>query len=185
MSNGDHGMLRGQMPNTGASFDPSTLPKRSSHDTEHERMAVKPQKTHAASTGFTSKIGGIAADGVMEQAMQYKLSQTMNEAIQDGYEARLEDEANKEKQVTSAMLDAKQDSANCDDDDLEMLRARRRQQMKDAHEKKIEVSRARPRRVHRNRGRGIPQNRDCFGAVHCAFLSQELRKVQDYGHAHG
>jgi len=137
MSNGTEGMLRGQAPDAFQKHDPS-MPKRSQHDTEYERMPVKPQKTHAASTGFTSQCAELATDGVMEQAIKDKLNSTMSKGIEDGWNARLEmeeDDANKE--VTQADIDAKEDSKNCDDDDLEALRARRRDQMKQAHDKKL------------------------------------------------
>merc|ERR1711948_203032 len=65
------------------------------------------------------------------------LNQTMAEGIEDGYNARMEEEATRPKEVTDAEIDAKEDSGKCDDDDLEALRARRRQQMKEAHEKRL------------------------------------------------
>mmetsp|Transcript_88714 Transcript_88714/g.284816 ORF Transcript_88714/g.284816 Transcript_88714/m.284816 type:complete len:274 (-) Transcript_88714:124-945(-) len=133
MSDGSHGMLKGQA-------DPNNMPRRSCHDTEHERQAVRPrpQKTHADSTGFTSQVADIATTDIMEQAIQDKLTQTMEHAIEDGWNARLEDEKNNEdRYISQAELDEKQDSKNVDDDDLEVLRARRRQQMKDAHDKKL------------------------------------------------
>merc|ERR1712072_605176 len=102
-------------------------------------MPVKPQKSHANSTGFTSQCAGLATDGVMEQAIQAKLNQTMQQGIEDGWNARLEMEAaNPNKEVTQAEIDAKEDKKQYDDDDsLEAMRARRRQQMKEAHEKKL------------------------------------------------
>jgi len=138
MSDGTQGMLRGQAPNSDAfqKVDPN-MPNRSKHDTEFERMAVKPMKSHADSTGYTSKIGGIAQDSVIEKAMQDKLTQSMQQGIEDGWNARLEEEA-EDKQVTQAEIDAKEDNKKEEDDDgLEALRARRRQQMKEAHEKKL------------------------------------------------
>merc|ERR1711972_193055 len=53
--------------------------------------------------------------------------------------ARLEMESqNLNQEVTQAEIDAKEDKKQCDDDDdLEALRARRRQQMKQAHEKRL------------------------------------------------
>lgn len=137
MSDGSQGMLRGQAPDAFQKVDPS-MPKRSCHDTDFERMAVKPQKTHANSTGFTSQVAAIATDGIMEQAITDRLTQTMKKGIEDGYAARLEDEAeNGERYITQAEIDEKQDAKNVDDDDLEALRAMRRQQMKDAHDKKL------------------------------------------------
>merc|ERR1719271_2418833 len=62
----------------------------------------------------------------------------MQQGIEDGWNARLEmeqDDAN--KQVTQADIDPKEDSKNFDDDSLEALRARRRQQMKEAQDKKL------------------------------------------------
>jgi hypothetical protein len=141
MSNGTEGMLRGQAPDhrTPDAFqkvDPS-MPKRSNHDTEFERMPVKPMKTHNDSTGFVSQCAGLATDGVLEQAMQDKLTQTMQQGIEDGWNARLEAEA-EETEVTQAQIDEMEDKKKFDDDDsLEEMRARRRQQMKEAHEKRL------------------------------------------------
>jgi hypothetical protein len=137
MSNGKEGMLRGQAPDAFQAADPS-MPKRSyATDTEFERMAVKPQKTYADSTGYTSQMAGLATDGVMEQAITDKLNQSMQTGIEDGYKARIEEEAqDRAKNLTDAEIDAKEDSKNVDDDDLEALRARRRQQMKDAQDKR-------------------------------------------------
>merc|ERR1712217_697496 len=95
-----------------------------------------PQKSHTGSTGFTSQCAGLATDGVLEQAITDKLNESMMQGMEDGYNARLEEEANAPKEVTDVEIDAKHDSANCDDDDLEALRARRRQQMKEAHDKR-------------------------------------------------
>jgi len=134
MSDGNKGMLRGQAPDAFQRVDPS-MPKRSVHDTEFERMPVKPQKSHAASTGFTSQCAGLATDGVVEQAITDRLNATMAQGMEDGYNARMEEGA-APAEVTDAEIDAKQDSKNFDDDDLEALRARRRQQMKEAHEKR-------------------------------------------------
>jgi hypothetical protein len=139
MSDGTQGMLRGQAPNPDA-FQSAGMPKRSYRtDTEHEQMAVKPQKTHDQSTGFTQKVAGLATDGVMEQAIQDKLNQSMQSGIEDGYRARMEDEeATKSKEVTEEQIDRLQDKHNFEDDgDLAVLRARRRQQMKEAQEKKL------------------------------------------------
>jgi hypothetical protein len=142
MSNGTEGMLRGQAPDAFQKVDPS-MPRRSKHDTEFERMPVKPQKSHANSTGFTSQCAGLATDGVMEQAITDKLNQTMADGIEDGWNAREEleaEEAKANKEVTQADIEAMEDkkkSLNDDDDDLEALRARRRQQMKDAHDKRL------------------------------------------------
>lgn len=140
MSNGTEGMLRGQAPTNPDAFqkvDPS-MPKRSYRtETEFERQAVKPQKTHAASTGFTSQCANLSMDGVMEQAITDKLNETMAQGMEDGFNARLELEAQQPKEVTAEQIDAAQDSKNVDDDDLEALRARRRQQMKESFDKKL------------------------------------------------
>jgi hypothetical protein len=140
MSDGTQGMLRGQAPRNPDAFqraDPS-MPKRNyATDTEHERTVVgRPQKTHADSTGFTSQCAGLATDGVVEQAITNKLNQTMQQGIEDGYNARMEEEAEANREVTAAEIDEKADKANCDDDELELLRARRREMMKAAMEKK-------------------------------------------------
>jgi hypothetical protein len=138
MSNGTEGMLRGQAPDAFQKVDPS-MPKRSQHDTDFERMPVKPQKTHADSTGFISQCKELATDGVMEQVLQAKLTETMQQGIEDGWNARLEDEeANRDQEVTQAQIDEKEDKKAYDDDDsLEAMRAHRRQQMKEAHEKRL------------------------------------------------
>jgi len=140
MSDGTQGMLRGQLPTNPDAFqraDPN-MPKRSYRtDTEHEKQVVgpRPQKTHADSTGYTSKVAGLMTDGVMEQAITDKLAQTMQDGIADGYNARIEEEA-ANREPTDAEIDEKADKANCDDDELELLRARRREAMKAAMEKK-------------------------------------------------
>jgi len=140
MSNGE-GMLKGQMPKNPDAFqrmDPS-MPKRSQHDTEHERMAVKPQKSYAGSTGYTSQMAELQTNDIMEKAITDRLTETMQKGIADGYNARLEEEENDpNKEVTQADIDAKEDDhKNDDDDSLEAMRARRRAQMKEAHEKKL------------------------------------------------
>lgn len=117
------------------------MPKRSQHDTEHERTAVNTrnsvaQKQSADSTGYVDKVAEIATNGVMEQAMMDKLNQTMKAGLEDGYAARVEEET-ANAVLTDAQIDEKQDAKNCDDDDLEALRARRRNQMKEAHEKRM------------------------------------------------
>merc|ERR1711988_64459 len=63
----------------------------------------------------------------------------MQQGIEDGWNARLEEEqAAKDGEVTQEQIDAKEDKKQWDDDDrLEAMRARRRQQMKEAHEKKL------------------------------------------------
>lgn len=141
MSDGQHGMLRGQAPTNPDAYQQMGMPKRNAcYDTEHERTVVgKPQKTHDNSTGFTQQCAGLATDGVLEQAITDRLNQTMQQGIEDGYAARLEDEeANKPQEITSEQIDKLQDKGNFDDDDdLEALRARRRQQMKQAQEKKL------------------------------------------------
>jgi thiol-disulfide isomerase/thioredoxin len=138
MSDGTQGMLRGQAPRNPDAFqraDPSMPRRNYATDTEHERTVVgRPQKTHADSTGFTSQCAGLATDSTIEKAITDKLNQTMQQGIEDGYNARMaEEEANCE--VTAAEIDEKADKANCDDDELELLRARRREQMKAAMEK--------------------------------------------------
>merc|ERR1712078_491758 len=55
----------------------------------------------------------------------------------DGYNARMEEEANAPKELTDAQIDEIEDKKKEDCDDIEVLRARRRQQMKEAHEKKL------------------------------------------------
>merc|ERR1719198_1184792 len=114
------------------------MPRRNrAYDTEHERTAIKPQKSHAASTGFTSQCADLNTEAVLEQAIQDKLTQTMQQGIEDGWNARLEMEA-ENTEVTQEQIEAKEDKKQWDDDDsLEAMRARRRQQMKEAHEKRL------------------------------------------------
>lgn len=188
MSNGTEGMLRGQAPDAFQKVDPS-MPRRSKHDTEFERMPVKPQKSHANSTGFTSQCAGLATDGVMEQAITDRLNQTMAGGIEDGWNARLEleaEEAKANKEVTQADIDAMEDKKqllNDDDDDLEALRARRRQQMKDAHDKRLKYQAL-------GHGSYDEIEEEVFLKTVCAsprcvvhFLSQAIREVQGHRHA--
>jgi len=138
MSDGKTGAFRGQAPRD--EFEAAGLGKRSYRtDTEHEQMAVKPMHTSKdhESTGFTSQMAGLATDGVMEQAIQDKLTQTMKEGVEDGWNARLEEERNRPQDVTAAEIDEMADNKNADDNDLEALRNKRRQQMKEAQEKKL------------------------------------------------
>jgi len=144
MTDGNHGMLKGQAapgggpPDAFQKADPS-MPKRSYRtDTEHEGMAVKPMKTKQGheSTGYVQMMGEMATNGIMEQAVMDKLNHSMRTGMEDGEKARLEEEEGRAGELTDAQIDIKQDSKNCDDDDLEVLRAKRRQQMKDAFDKK-------------------------------------------------
>eukprot|EP00927_Polykrikos_kofoidii_P073758 TRINITY_DN69782_c0_g1_i1.p1 TRINITY_DN69782_c0_g1~~TRINITY_DN69782_c0_g1_i1.p1 ORF type:complete len:299 (-),score=79.61 TRINITY_DN69782_c0_g1_i1:346-1164(-) len=137
MSDGSEGMLRGQAP-AADPFQQNDLPRRNAgRDTEFERMAVKPQKTHAASTGFTSQCADLATESIMQQAMVDKLNSTMAQGMEDGFAARLEEEQQRPKELTDAEIDAKQDRGNADDDDLEALRARRKEKMRLDFEKKL------------------------------------------------
>jgi len=133
--------LRGQAPSNPDAFqkvDPSMPRRNYAYDTDFERQAVKPQKTHANSTGFTSQCAALSMDGVMEQAIQDKLNESMVQGIEDGYNARMELEKQaKAELVSDEQIDAAQDSKNVDDDDLEALRARRRAQMKATHDKRL------------------------------------------------
>jgi thiol-disulfide isomerase/thioredoxin len=139
MSNGTEGMLRGQTqgkPDAFQKVDPSMPRRNYATDTEHERMPVgPPQKTYAGSTGFTSQCASLSTEGVLEQAITDRLNQSMAQGIEDGYNARMEEEAG-DREVTAAEIDEKADKATCDDDELELLRQRRREQMKAAMEKK-------------------------------------------------
>jgi len=140
MSNGTEGMLKGQAPKHPDAFqraDPSMPRRNYATDTEHERTVVGggPQKTYAGSTGFTSQVAGLATEGVLEQAITDRLNQSMMQGIEDGFNARIEEEA-ADREVTAAEIDEKEDKAKCDDDELELLRQRRRDQMRAAMEKK-------------------------------------------------
>lgn len=139
MSNGTEGIFRGQAPDEFQKADPSMPRRNRGYDTDFERMPVKPQKTHANSTGFTSDCADLAMDSVMQQAITDKLNQTMVQGMEDGDRARREEEANRPKEVTDADIDAAEDRKKFDDDDddLEALRNRRRQQMREAQEKKL------------------------------------------------
>jgi len=134
MSDGTEGAFRGQTD----AFQKSGMPKRSYRtDTEFERQAVKPQKTYENSTGYTQKVAGLQTEAIMNQAITDKLNQTMMQGMIDGDAARQAEELlNREEDVTAADIDNMQDAKNVDDDDLEALRARRRQAMKDAQEKR-------------------------------------------------
>merc|ERR1711988_1851674 len=63
----------------------------------------------------------------------------MQQGIEDGWNARLDEEqAKKDEEVTQEQIDAKEDKKQWDDDDsLEAMRARRREQMKAKHEKRL------------------------------------------------
>lgn len=150
MSDGSHGMLRGQgadtrerPPDAFQKVNPM-MPNRSKHDTEHEQKAVKPlnttgypNKTYEGSTGFTGQCYDLAQEEIINRAIQDKLTQSMQDGIEDGWKARLEDEKC-DKEITAAQVDAAEDDQkNEDDDSLEALRAKRRQQMKEAFDKKL------------------------------------------------
>jgi len=105
--------------------------KRSCHDTEAEMRPVKPQKASIHSTGYTSKVGQLATDGIIEKAMKDRLAMeeagfmaTAGEVSKDA-----DGDAGEERQVD-------EDRPPADEDSLEALRARRRKQMKDAQERK-------------------------------------------------
>lgn len=139
MSDGRSGMLRGQAPDPDA-FQAAGMPKRSYRtDTEHERQAVKPHKGAAGQdNGFIQQCNDVATQDAMERAMRDKLTQTMNQGIADGYAARIEEENSKPKELTDAEIDEKEDKKRDDLDDIEALRARRRQQMKEKFDKQQE-----------------------------------------------
>mmetsp|Transcript_45140 Transcript_45140/g.98126 ORF Transcript_45140/g.98126 Transcript_45140/m.98126 type:complete len:251 (+) Transcript_45140:53-805(+) len=109
--------------------------KRSAHDTEAERRPVKPdlrpQKASADSTGFTSQVAGLMTESIMEAAMADKAAAEAKKGL--GYLAQ-EQEDSQGKGADDCMAD--EDKAGGSDDEIEMLRARRRQQMKDAQAKK-------------------------------------------------
>jgi len=133
MSDGSHGMLKGQAaPDAFQKVDPS-MPKRSGYDTAHERQAVKPMKG-TDSTGFMSQCKDISMETEMNRAIKDKLNQTMQQGMEDGIAAREDEE---KKELTDAQIDEKEDKRGNDLDDIEALRARRRAQMKEAHEMKL------------------------------------------------
>uniref|UniRef100_A0A7S2BP56 Thioredoxin domain-containing protein n=1 Tax=Alexandrium andersonii TaxID=327968 RepID=A0A7S2BP56_9DINO len=100
--------------------------KRSTYDMESERRPYKPQKASANSTGFTSQIAGLMTDGIMEKAMADKMA-----SMEQGPAFTA---PSKDEEAAEAAAEADEDRAAGGDaeDDLEALRARRRQQMKDA-----------------------------------------------------
>jgi len=139
MSDGTKGMLRGQVPDAFQRADPSMPARNYANDTEHERQTFMPQKTHADSTGFASQCAGLLTDGVMEQAITDKLNSTYNQRVDAREQAEFDAmEANRE--VTQAEIEEREDKCHTQDDDdsLEALRARRKEQMKKAQEKKKE-----------------------------------------------
>mmetsp|Transcript_2178 Transcript_2178/g.6581 ORF Transcript_2178/g.6581 Transcript_2178/m.6581 type:complete len:249 (-) Transcript_2178:63-809(-) len=106
--------------------------KRSTHDTESERKAFRPQKASADSTGFTSQIASLMADGIMEKAMADKMA-----AVDQGQTLAEPRASEEEEGEQPAQRDEEDRGAGGDaEDELEALRARRRQQMKDAQAKR-------------------------------------------------
>jgi hypothetical protein len=108
------------------------------HDLPGEMKPVKPQlapqKTHADSTGFTSQVAGLMTDNVMERAVKDRMQQAVDEE-----KAQYADGADTEEVAAHEERDEDVDKDGGDtreEDDLEVLRARRREQMKKAHEKK-------------------------------------------------
>merc|ERR1719326_2407362 len=102
-------MLRGQSD----AFSQAGLGKRNqANDTDFERMPVKPQKSHSASTGFTSECAGLATDGVMEQAMtdaiEMKLKLQYEKVAGTGGYGQEEIEAEK-KELTDTQIDEMED----------------------------------------------------------------------------
>mmetsp|Transcript_45433 Transcript_45433/g.105385 ORF Transcript_45433/g.105385 Transcript_45433/m.105385 type:complete len:254 (-) Transcript_45433:62-823(-) len=107
------------------------------HDTEAERRPFKPQKSSDRSSGFTSQVAGLLADSIVEKAMEDKLSQEMAKGA-DGtvYDAKSNEWRDKTSEEEAQELDEKADKGNADDDDLEAIRARRMQKMKEEHAKR-------------------------------------------------
>merc|ERR1719352_48480 len=108
------------------------------HDLPGEMKPVKPQlapqKTHADSTGFTSQVAGLMTDNIMERAVKDRMQQAVDEE-----KAQYADGDDTEEVAANANGDEDEDrdgGATREEDDLEVLRARRREQMKKAHEKK-------------------------------------------------
>lgn len=106
--------------------------KRSCHDTEAERRPVKPlkpQKASANSTGFTSQVAGLMTDSIMEKAINDRAAQYE----QEGKESVSFGDASGSAEEQRKPED---EDGGGDEDSLEALRARRRQQMKEAMTKK-------------------------------------------------
>jgi len=107
------------------------------HDLPGENKPFKPQKQSATSTGFTSQVAGLMTDDVMARAVRDRTAQALAEATGETFDFS----AAAETQDTAANADGEEDEdkdggATREEDDLEVLRARRREQMKKAHEKK-------------------------------------------------
>lgn len=120
----------------------ATGARRSCHDTEAERRPVKPElappmvgKKSENSTGFTSQIGGLLTQDVMERAVADRMAEA--EADYMGYNAKAGDTEDAAAQEEEREEDQDKDGAAVrEDDDLEALRARRREQMKKGAEKR-------------------------------------------------
>jgi len=112
------------------------------YDMEGERRPViKPQKGADKSTGFTSQLAGMVSDSIMEKAIADRTDQLAKEGALEGqYWDAKEYMTAEEKQADQENAEA----TKCDrdggredeEDDLEALRARRREKMKSAMEKR-------------------------------------------------
>lgn len=110
-------------------WEQATGCKRSSYDMESERRPYKPQKASEHSTGFTSQIAGLATDGIIEKAVNDRMKME-EQNIKDAH-------APQAKEAKDAEAPVKDDEdAKADIDDLEVLRAKRRQAMKEAQAKR-------------------------------------------------
>lgn len=108
------------------------------NDTAAERQAASamvPQKRSEHSTGYTGQMADVMTQDVMARAMADKLSLAQRETRGAEAEAAAEEEAGRRGDIDPAREDEIKD-----DDDLEVLRSRRRQQMKERFEKEKEYA---------------------------------------------
>jgi hypothetical protein len=116
-----------------SNWEAAGLPKRNAAaDTESERRPVKPPKD-VNGTGFTQQMNAVNGDMIMQKAIADKMAQGLREAAgAKAQEAAAEERPDRD----DADLDVAEDRGAEAEDDLETLRARRRQQMKEAQEKR-------------------------------------------------
>merc|ERR1712224_411820 len=104
------------------------------HDLPGENKPFKPQKQSATWAGFTSQVAGLMTDDIMQRAVKDRTAQALAEATGETFDFS----AAADTQDTAENADREEDEdrdggATREEDDLEVLRARRREQMKKAH----------------------------------------------------
>lgn len=118
-----------------SAWEAADLPKRNAAaDTESERRPVKPLSKDAGSSGFTQQMNAVNGDMIMQRAIADKMAQGLREAAGAKAQEAAAEEVRQDRD--DADLDAAEDGGAEPEDDLEALRARRRQQMKEAQEKR-------------------------------------------------